>query len=87
VTVDDIVKRETLVSPDQTTVEYKDEKINGDKATLAVKNSYGSWETVPFVKEDGVWKIDKKGYADQIQNDIDESDRKLEELTNQGRQP
>ena len=87
VTVDDIVKRETLVSPDQTTVEYKDEKINGDRATLAVKNSYGSWETVPFVKEDGVWKIDKKGYADQIQNDIDESDRKLEELTNQGRQP
>lgn len=86
-TVDDIVKRETLVSPDQTTVEYKNEKIDGDKATLEVKNSYGAWETVPFVKEDDVWKIDKKGYADQLQNEIDESDRKLEELTNQGRQP
>src|SRR5262245_10525889 len=61
VTVDDIIKRETLVSPDQTTVEYKNEKISGDKATLEVKNSYGMWETVPFVKEDGVWKIDKKG--------------------------
>ncbi|MGH9821516.1 MAG: hypothetical protein ACRD43_15235 [Pyrinomonadaceae bacterium] len=86
-TVDDIVKRETLVSPDQTTVEYRNEKIDGDKATLEVKNSYGSWETLPFVREDGVWKIDKKSYADQLQNDIDESDRKLEELTNQGRQP
>ena len=86
-TVDDIVKRETLVSPDQTTVEYRNEKIDGDKATLEVKNSYGSWETLPFVKEDGVWKIDKKSYADQLQNDIDESDRKLEELTNQGRKP
>jgi hypothetical protein len=87
VTIDDIIKRETLVSPDQTTVEYKNEKIEGDKATLEVKNSYGSWETVPFVKEDGVWKIDKKSYADQLQNEIDESDRKLEEMTNQGRQP
>lgn len=86
-TVDDIVKREALVTPDQTTVEYKNEKIDGDKATLEVKNSYGSWETLPFVKEDGVWKIDKKSYADQLQNDIDESDRKLEELTNQGREP
>jgi hypothetical protein len=87
VTLDDIIKRETLVSPDQTTVRYKDEKIDGDKATLEVENSYGAFETVPFLKEDGVWKIDKKSYADQLQNEIDESDRKLEELTNQGRQP
>jgi hypothetical protein len=87
VTLDDIIKRETLVSPDQTTVKYKDEKIDGDKATLEVENSYGAFETVPFLKEDGVWKIDKKSYADQLQNEIDESDRKLEELTNQGRQP
>lgn len=87
VTVDDIVKRETLISPDQTTVEYKNEKIDGDKATLEVKNSYGSWETVPFVKEEGVWKIDKKSYADQIQNEIDQSDKRMDDLINQGRQP
>ena len=60
VTVDDIVKRETLFGENQTTVEYRNEKIDGDKATLQVKTSYGSWETVPFVKEDGVWKIDKR---------------------------
>src|SRR3982751_5699022 len=64
VSVDEIIKRETLFNPDQTTVEFRNEKIDGDKATLEVKNSLGMWETVPFVKEDGVWKIDKKGYAD-----------------------
>src|SRR5262245_32314340 len=85
VTLDEIIKRETLISPDQTTVEYRKEKKEGEKATLEVKDPYGTWETVPFVKEDGVWKIDKKSYADQLQNEIDESDRKLDELTNSGK--
>jgi|CXWL01.1.fsa_nt_gi hypothetical protein len=72
VTVDEIVKRETLFSETQKTVEFKDEKIDGDKATLQVKNSYGSWETVPFVREDGDWKIDKQGYAEQMIKGIDD---------------
>jgi len=87
VTLDDIVKRETLVSPDQTTIEYKNERIDNDKATLEVKNSYGGWETVPFVKEDGVWKIDKKGYADLMQDEIDQGDKKLDDIINKGHQP
>ena len=85
VSLNEIIKRETLISPDQTTVEYRNEKIENDKATLEVKDPYGTWETVPFVKEDGVWKIDKKSYADELQNEIDESDRKLDELTNSGK--
>ena len=36
----------------------------------SVKNSFGSWETVPFVREDGVWKIDKLGYANQMMKEI-----------------
>ncbi|MEO6051281.1 MAG: hypothetical protein ABIP78_08120 [Pyrinomonadaceae bacterium] len=87
VTVDDIVKRETLFSQSQTSVEYRNEKIEDDKATLQVKNSYGSWETVPFVREDGVWKIDKQGYADQIIKDVDDSEKKLDELINGGKTP
>ena len=87
VSLDDIVKRETLISPDQTTVEYKNEKIDGDKATLEFKNSYGAWETLPFVREEGGWKIDKKSYADQMQNEIEQSDKKLDDIINQGRQP
>lgn len=79
-TVDDIVKRETLFSESQKTVEFRNEKIDGDKATLEVKNSYGSWETVPFVREDGVWKIDKAGYADQLMKDIEENNKKIDEM-------
>ena len=70
VTVDDIIKRETLFSEGQKSVEYRDEKIDGDKATLLVKNSSLAWETVPFVREDGVWKIDKQDFADQMMKDI-----------------
>lgn len=87
VSVDDIVQRETLFSETQTSVEFKDEKIDGDKASLKVKNSYGTWETVPFVREDGVWKIDKQGYADQMLRDIEDSDRQLDELINSGGTP
>ncbi len=70
VSVDDVVKRETLFIESQKSVEYRDEKIEGDKATLQVKNSFGSWETVPFVREDGVWKIDKLGYANKMMQEI-----------------
>ena len=80
VTVDDIVKRETLFGENQKSVEYKNEKIDGDKATLQVKNSYGSWETVPFVREEGVWKIDKAGYADQMMKEIEEQNKKVDDL-------
>jgi hypothetical protein len=68
----------------QTTVEYKDEKIEGDKATLKVKTSYGTWETLPFVKEDGVWKIDKAGYANKMMEEMDNSQRQLDQLINGG---
>ncbi len=82
VTVDDIVKREMLFSDGQKMVELRDEKIDGDKATLQVKTSYGSWETLPFVREDGVWKIDKLGYANQMILESEDSERRLDELIN-----
>lgn len=87
VTVDDIVKRETLFSESQKSVEFRNEKIDGEKATIEVKNSFGSWETLPFVREDGVWKIDKVGFANQMQNDIEEQNRKMDDLINGSKQP
>jgi hypothetical protein len=86
VTLDDIVKKEPLFDPGQTSVEYRNEKIDGDKATLEVKDPYGVWQTVPFLKEDGEWKIDKKAFADQIDNDIQKSNQQLDDLINQGKQ-
>lgn len=35
----------------------RNEKIDGNQATLEVRNEEGGWETVAFVKEAGAWKI------------------------------
>lgn len=40
--------------------ETRNEKIDGDKATVEVKTQSGDWRPFPFVKEDGDWKIDMK---------------------------
>ncbi len=86
--LDDIVKRQTLFSETQTSVEHRNEKIEGDKATLEVKNSFGSWETIPFIREEGVWKIDKQGFANQIIQEVEQkSNQELQEIINQGKQP
>ena len=38
--------------------ETRNEKITGDTATLEVKNDKtGKWDPLPFVKENGEWKI------------------------------
>jgi hypothetical protein len=86
-TLDDIVRRETLFTEGQKTVEFRNQKIEGDKATLEVKNSFGSWETVPFVREDDEWKIDKKGYADNLMNDFEQNNQQMDDIINQGKQP
>ncbi len=75
VVLDDIIKNETLIGEKQKTVDYRDEKIEGDKATLKFKNEYGVWEILPFVREEGVWKIDKAGYADQMIKEIEEQQK------------
>jgi len=84
VTVDEIIKRETLFTEGQKTVEFRNEKIDGAKATLEVKNSYGSWEKVPFVREDGDWRIDKQGVMDLMLKQNEQDNRQLDDLINSG---
>lgn len=60
-TLDDILKS-GMNAPDTaqntTTPEMRNEKINGETATLEVQNDKNKeWETIPFVKENGEWKI------------------------------
>lgn len=43
--------------PFKGTPEMRNEKIDGDKATIEV-NAEGKWEPTPLVKEDGMWKLD-----------------------------
>lgn len=85
VPVDEVVKNETLFREGQKTVKWRNEKIEGDMATLEVENSYGTWETVPFVKEDGVWKIDKKGFAQRMMEEHEKNNQQLDNLINDGR--
>ena len=85
--LDDVVKREALLGEGQTTVEYRNEKIDGDRATLEYKNSYGSWETIPFVREEGEWKIDKKSYAEQMMRDVEQNSQQFDDMIHRGRQP
>lgn len=86
VTLDDIVKRETLLNESQTVVKVRNEKIEGEKATLEVENSMGIWETIPFIFEGGEWKIDKKGYQERLMRDIEEiNQQQLDDVINKGR--
>lgn len=84
VVLDEVVKRETLFPESQKVFEFRNEKIEGDKATVEVKNSFGQWETWPFVFEDSQWKIDKKGYADRLMQDIQmQNDAAIDDIIKQ----
>ncbi len=87
VPLDEIVKRETLFNESQKTVEFRNEKIEGEKATIEMKDSMGMWNTIFFVKEDDVWKIDKQGIANQMMKQVEEDNKRLDEIINQGKQP
>ncbi len=85
--LDDIVKNEPLFGESQTQLRFRNEKIEGERATIEVENSFGSWDTVPFVRESGAWKLDKQGIADQMMRQIEEENKKFDEKINQDRQP
>jgi len=72
---DDMLKDVDKDSQSEKLPETRNEKINGDTATLEVKNDKtDKWDTLPFVKENGEWKIalDKlfedmlKGFSDKV---------------------
>lgn len=85
-TLDDIVNRETLFTEGQKVVEFRNEKVEGETATLEVKNSFGTWETIPFIRENGEWRIDKKGYAERLFQDVEQQNQQMDDFINQGKQ-
>lgn len=54
---DDMLKDVINAIPLPKSNDAKDEKIDGDKATLQVKNEKDEWEIINFIKEDGEWKL------------------------------
>jgi hypothetical protein len=87
VTLDEIVQRETLFSPGQKKFEVRNETIEGDRASIEMKNAYGIWDKVNFVKEEGVWKIDKQAFVNPILEKNAQDQQRLDEIINQGKQP
>lgn len=53
----DVGLKELCESPQGPSDEVRNEKINGDKATLQCLDKDSKWITVDFVKEDGIWKM------------------------------
>lgn len=71
-TVDEIF-REDDGAPFEELPEMRNEKINGDKATVEVKNNRsGEWSSLPFVKEDGVWKVAIDQYLEEVRKQMTE---------------
>lgn len=88
VTLDDIVKRETLIDENQRSVKFKDEKVEGEHATIQIQSDAGEWEPLPFVKEDGEWRIDQRSYASNKGDQLEQqNDAELDRIINQGKQP
>lgn len=66
-TVDELLKADEG-SPFEELPEMRNEKVEGDKATIEIKNKLnGEFTTVPFVKEDGSWKIALDAYLKELQ--------------------
>jgi hypothetical protein len=87
VTLDEIVKRDTMLAQGQKVVEFRNEKIDGDRATLEVKDAGDTWQTIHFVFEEDQWKINKQGFVDQILQDANQSGQQIDSIINQDRQP
>lgn len=73
-TLDELLKSDEGTPFDELP-EMRNENIVGEKATLEVKDtSEDEWTTLPFVKEDGVWKIALDEYVEELEQ------RMLEEM-------
>lgn len=65
-TLDELLKRDEG-SPFQELPETRNEVITGDAATIEIKNNAtNDWETMPFVRENGVWKIALDRFMDDL---------------------
>lgn len=59
--------------------EIRNEKIEGNKATIEVKNEMGFYDKIPFVKENGEWKLALDELNKEAQKKLDEIKKRLSE--------
>lgn len=85
--LDEVILNDTLFPENVSTVEYKNESTTDENATIEVKNQFGMWDRVPFIKEEGNWKIAKEKFADEMQKQVEDQMKQLDDQINQGKQP
>ena len=86
VTLDEIVQRDTLFPKDQKFFDFRNVKIEGERATVEVKNNIGGWDKITLVRENGIWKINKKEFSDNTIEKIETDNDALDDLIKEGRQ-
>lgn len=59
--------------------EVRNEKIEGDRATIEVKNELGIYNKIPLVKENGEWKIALDELSKEAQKKFEEMQKRLSE--------
>lgn len=81
-TADELLKKDDG-APFQELPEIRGEKIEGETATVMVKNDVtGDDENIPLVKEDGEWKVALDKYLDDLKNRFTEEMNKVKEEEN-----
>jgi len=68
-TVDALLKKDDVQISEQLP-EIRNEKIEGETATVEIKDSANGYETLPFVKENGSWKIAFDKYQELMQKKL-----------------
>jgi hypothetical protein len=70
-TMDEMLKDVDKDSKAEKMPETRNEKIDGETATLEVKNEKtGKWDSLPFVKEEGEWKIAFDKFIENMLKDL-----------------
>jgi len=72
-TTDEMLKDVDKDDKSEKMPETRNEKINGDTATLEVKNEKtDKWDPLPFVKENGEWKIALDKFLEDMMKSLGE---------------
>src|SRR6266852_1905261 len=70
-TTDEMLKEVNQDGKSETMPETRNEKKDGDTATLEVKNEKtGKWDSLPFVKQNGEWKIAFDKFVENMLKDL-----------------
>jgi len=70
-TMDEMLKDVDKDNKAEKIPETRNEKIDGDTATLEIKNEKtGKWDTLPFVKEEKEWKIAFDKFIENMLKDL-----------------